>query len=103
MTPSSFKVNNAQQRICQVLMVLAGQEEFGVAQSAIAKAVKSSDSRLFNDLRNLQHAGFVEQLENKCWRLGPRLVQVSNAFHVGITRMKARALEIEQRYSREPR
>lgn len=103
MSSSSFKTNNAQQRICDVLVLLAGNELEGLAQSALAKAVKSSDSRMFNDLRNLAHAGLVEQLENGKWRLGPRIVQIALAHQTGLARIKARVDEIDQRYSRAPR
>ena len=98
----TFKTNNAQQRVCQILILLAGHEAEGLTQTAVAKAVKASDNRVFHDLRNLAHAGLVERLDNGQWRLGPRLVQVAIAHQHGLARIKARVEEIEQRYSRTP-
>lgn len=102
MSASIFKLNNAQQRACEILVLLAGREAEGVPSSAIAKAVKTSDSRIHNDLRNLAHAGLIERLDNGAWRLGPRLVQIALAHQTGLARIKAKVDEIEQRYSRIP-
>lgn len=102
MSNGSFKVNNAQQRVLRILLVIAGNEGEGVAQSAVARAIKASDSRAFNDLRNLAEAGFAEKLANGNWRLAPKLVQIALAHQRGLARLKAMAEEIEQRYSRQP-
>lgn len=102
MSSASFKVNNAQQRVLRILLVLAGNEGEGVAQSAVARAIKATDSRAFNDLRNLAEAGFAEKLSNGNWRLAPKAVQIAIAHMNGLARLKAMASEIEQRYSRDP-
>lgn len=102
MSTATFKVNNAQQRVCQILALLAGHEAEGLTQTSVAKAVKASDNRVFHDLRNLAHAGLVERLESGQWRLGPKLVQIAIAHQHGLARIKARVEEIEQRYSRIP-
>ena len=102
MSQASFKINQAQQRVLRILLVLAGHEGEGVAQSAIARAIKTSDSRAFNDLRNLAEAGFVEKLANGNWRLGPKPVQISLAHQTGLARLKSQVEEIQQRYSRQP-
>lgn len=98
--PASVKINQAQQRVMRILLVLAGHEGEGVAQSAIARAIKTSDSRVFNDLRNIAEGGFAERLENGNWRLAPKLVQIALAHQNGLARLKSQVEEIQQRFSR---
>jgi DNA-binding IclR family transcriptional regulator len=94
--------NEAQQRLCKVVLLLAGHEFDGVAPSDLAKALKTNPSNVTRDLANLKEAGLAEALDTGRWRLGPKLVQVAlqHADHVG--RMTDRMAELKTRYSRIP-
>lgn len=98
-----YNINAPQQRACKVLGTLAGHEEDGLAQGQVAEALGVSSSRMHHDLRNLERAGLVERLDSGRWRLGPKLVQIARAYADGLSRMKSRVDEIEQRYSRLPK
>lgn len=98
----SYRVNDAQQRAMQILLLLAGKEAEGLAQVAICRAGKWGASKVHNDLRNLRHAGFAERLPNGNWRLAPKLVQIAIAHQQGLARITAQLEEIQQRYSRHP-
>lgn len=98
----SYRINDAQQRVAQIMMLLAGKEVEGVSQVAICKAHKWGASKVHNDLRNLRHAGLAERLANGNWRLAPKLVQIAIAHQQGLARITAQLEEIHQRYSRHP-
>lgn len=95
--------NAAQQRILQVLLVLAGHEIDGLAPGQIATAVKTSASNVTRDLANLKEAGLAEQLESTRWRLTPRVPQIAVAMLAALDRARSRVDEVTQRYTREPR
>lgn len=99
----SFRLNEAQQRVLQIVLLLAGHEIEGLAQGQVAKAMGSSGSQTHNDLRNLREAGFAERLQNGNWRLGPKPVQVAIAHQQGLARIQAALDEVAQRFSRHPR
>lgn len=95
--------NNAQQRLLQVIAVLAGNEFSGLLPGEIAKAVGTTPHNITRDLDNLRQAGVAEQIQDTGrWRLGPKLIQVAMAFQRHVAKMRSRFDEIEQRYSREP-
>lgn len=102
-TADSCRVNEAQQRAVQILVLLSGHVVEGLAQGAIGKAGKWAAPMVHNDLRNLRKAGVAERLGNGNWRLGPRLVQIAISHTADIARTEAQLAEIKQRFSREPR
>lgn len=98
----TYRINDAQQRVTQILLLLAGKEAEGLPQGAIAKAGKWAGSKTHNDLRNLRHAGFAERLPNGNWRLAPKLVQIAIAHQTGLARIADQLAELQQRFSRQP-
>lgn len=95
--------NEAQQRICEMLRVLAGNEFTGLAPSQIAKAMNVSASVITRDLFNLQKAGFAEPLgDTGRWRLGPKLVQIGLAFMTHSDEQRRLLEETHARYTRKP-
>lgn len=96
--------NEAQTRGYKVLLLLSGKEFTGIASGEIAKALKTDPANITRDLRILQEAGLAEPLpeDSKRWRLGPKLVQIANAFKAHLSEVQRRASEVEQRYTREP-
>lgn len=95
--------NAAQQRVLDLITLLAGHELQGLAPGEIAKAMKVSPGMVTRDLYNLAVKGVAEQIaETGRWRLGPRLVQVALAFTQAVQRNATRLAEINQRYTRQP-
>ena len=97
--------NEAQTRGYKVLMLLAGNEFNGVAPGELAKSLATNPGNITRDLRVLQEIGLAEPLphDSSRWRLGPRLVQIANAFKQHLTDVQHRADEVAQRYTRNPR
>lgn len=98
----TFRVNAAQQRVAQILTLLAGKEAEGLPQVAICRAGRWAAPKVHNDMRNLRHAGLVERLDSGNWRLAPKLVQIAIAHQQGLARITAKVEEIQQRYTRHP-
>lgn len=96
--------NKPQERGYKVLLLLAGNEFGGLAPSEIAKAIGATPANITSDLRVLQKAGLAEPLphDTRKWRLGPKIVQIANAFKDHLSEVQRRAEEIEQRYTRSP-
>lgn len=93
--------NTSQQRLLQVIRVLAGNEFDGLPLSAIAKAIDHSAPGTLRDLENLRTAGFGEKDERTGhWRLGPKLVQIAIAHFDHIDRTESRFNDLKNRYSR---
>lgn len=96
--------NEAQQRLCRLILLLAGHEFDGMAPSDLAKALKTNPSNITRDLHNLKEAGLAELMaETGRWRLGPKLVQIAIAFSEHVGRMSDRLAELQTRYSRLPK
>lgn len=94
--------NEAQQRICRLILLLAGNEMDGVQPSTLAKALDTNPSNVTRDLWNLQEAGFVDRIgDSDRWRLGPKVVQVAISFMTRLEQAKSRFEELQQRYTRE--
>lgn len=95
--------NEAQQRLCRTLILLAGNEFLGLAPSEIAKSLGTNPSNVTRDLANLRTAGLAEEMaDTGKWRLGPKLVQIALAFSQNAGRMADRVAEIQNRYTRLP-
>lgn len=66
-------VSTSQQRVLKTMKALFGHEEVGITTQELADKLETSSSRVFKDLKNLEEAGFAEQLPNKNWRISPAL------------------------------
>lgn len=102
---SEAKYNNqGQERGYKVLLLLAGHEFSGVSPSELSKALDTLPANITRDLHILQKAGLAEPLpyDTRKWRLGPKIVQIANAFKAHLSEVQRRADEIEQRYTRAP-
>lgn len=95
--------NEAQQRLCRVIVLLAGNEFDGLEPGAIAKALDTNPSNVTRDLANLKEAGLAEPVaDTGRWRLGPKVIQIALAFTRHLDRARSRLEEIGQRYTRQP-
>lgn len=95
---------NIHERVCQLIMKMAGHEVHGIRNSELAEALSVSRPTITRDLAALQKIGVVEEIPGMTgrWRLGPKLIQISRAHAEGMSRVKAAVTEIEQRFSRSP-
>lgn len=97
-----MKTNDAQQRICNLFFALAGKELTGLSNAELARLLKTSESRMVSDTRNMEHAGIVERLHDGKWRLAPRVVQIAQAHKDGLEQVRLKLVEVEQRFGRLP-
>lgn len=65
--------STTQQRGYRTMKALFGHEEVGITTQELANKLNTSTDRVFKDLKNLEEAGFAEQLPNKQWRISPTL------------------------------
>lgn len=95
---------SALSRTSQVLLALAGHNHNGLPNSAIAKAIGSSDPTTLRTLQQLDDAGLVERVpgEDKRWRLTAFLVQIAIAHQREVAREEQRLADFNQRYTRKP-
>lgn len=70
---NSSYTSTTQQRVLRTLKALFGFEITGITTQDLAKRLEMSSSKTFKDLKNLEEAGFAEQLQNKKWRVSPNL------------------------------
>lgn len=94
-------ISDSQQRILQLVQVLAGHEVEGLAPGQIATLAECTPSQVTRDLANLKHCGWAEQIANTGrWRLGPQIVQISLRHAQALARAQARLDEVQNRFSR---
>lgn len=95
--------SKSQQRILEIIFVLAGHEVDGLAPGEISKAIKATSCSVTRDLRNLRIAGLTEKLvETERWRLTPKLSQIGLAMLDGVDKSQRKVDEVKQRFTRKP-
>jgi len=98
---STDYTNAGQQRLLNVIRILAGNEFDGLALTAIAKAANEAPPVVKRDLENLKTAGFGEQDERTGhWRLGPKFIQIALTHYDCVQRTETRMHDLKNRYSR---
>lgn len=98
---TSRYLSDSQQRLLQLILLLAGNEIEGLAPSDIAKQLATSASNVTRDLANLRHVGWAECLPTTGrWRLGPQIVQIAMRHLTALDRAERRLSEIKNRFSR---
>ena len=103
MTRATDYTNAAQQRLLQLLDLLAGHELQGLAPAEIAKALNVSASAVTRDLDNLRTAGWAERDEaTGHWKLTPRLPQQAIKVFNAIDAAQRRVDEARNRFTRHP-
>lgn len=101
MSRATDYTNAAQQRLLQLIDLLAGHELQGVAPAEIAKALRVSASVVTRDLDNLRTAGWAEQTpQGGRWRLAPHVVQISLRHAAAIQAGQQQLNDVVQRFSR---
>lgn len=101
MTRTTDYTNAAQQRLLQLIDLLAGHELQGLAPAEIAKALKVAASVVTRDLDNLRTAGWAEQTpQGGRWRLAPHVVQISLRHAAAIQAGQQQLQDVVRRFSR---
>ena len=93
-------INDAQQRLLQLVDLLAGHEVHGLAPGEIAKAMGCAASQVTRDMANLQHAGWAERTPSERWRLSPHAIQLSLRFAAGLAESERALKDITNRFGR---
>lgn len=99
------KDRQSARRALRAIWILQGHVLDGLRLTAIAEALKTSMPNAYRDMMTLADEGIAERIPGKedCWRLTPKIVQVSRATGEEFARQRGKIDEFEQRYSREPR
>ncbi len=90
--------NAAQQRLLQLVNLLAGHELQGLATSQIARAQACNASVVTRDLDNLKSAGWAEQTPKDLWRLTPHVIQLSLRFSAALAAAPQEIADVARRY-----
>ena len=91
--------NESQQRLLQLVNLLAGHELEGLAPSQIARAQNCQASVVTRDLDNLRTAGWAEQTPKDTWRLSPHVVQMSLRHAAALRQSRQEFDDVSARYS----
>ena len=91
--------NDAQQRLLQLIDLLAGNELSGLEPGAIAKGLGCTASTVTRDLANLHQAGWAEQTpKGKGWRLAPHAIEISLRYAAALRAGHQNLNDLERRY-----
>lgn len=103
MTRATDYTNSAQQRLLQLIDLLAGHELQGLAPAEIAKALAAGASTVTRDLDNLRTAGWAEQTpQGGRWRLAPHVIQISLRYATALQAGAQQWRDTQQRFGRLP-
>lgn len=88
----------------RLLFGLAGHSYRGLRLKQIAEGIGESEPTTLRNLQNMESDGLVEKtpLDDKRWRLAPRVVQIAIAHSHEVVREERALQEFQQRYSRTP-
>lgn len=90
-----------QQRILQLVMLLAGHELIGLPPSQIARSLGCTASQVTRDLANLAIAGLAEKVpDTGYWRLSPQIVQVALRHMRTLQNAEQQLRDVQARFSR---
>ena len=101
MSRATDYTNAAQQRLLQLIDLLAGHELLGLTPGEIAKALTVGASTITRDLDNLRTAGWAELTpKGDRWRLTPHVIQISLRYSAALQAGAQSWRDLEQRYGR---
>ena len=99
MTRATDYTNAAQQRLLQLIDLLAGHEFQGLAPAEIARALNCTASVVTRDTANLQAAGWAEKTpKGDRWRLSPHVIQLSLRYASALQAGAQQWRDLDQRY-----
>lgn len=96
------KQQQGARRAVRLQFILQGHTMDGLRLTQIAEALQTSMATALRDLQMLADEGIAERIPGRedCWRLTPKLIQLSRAHDVEMQRYRARLEEIDNRYTR---
>lgn len=101
MSRATDYTNAAQQRLLQLIDLLAGHELAGLLPNEIAKALAVGASTVTRDLDNLRSAGWAELTpKGDRWRLAPHVIQLSLRYAAALDAGAQQWRDIQRRYGR---
>lgn len=101
MSRATDYTNAAQQRLLQLIDLLAGHELAGLLPGEIAKALAVGASTVTRDLDNLRSAGWAELTpKGDRWRLAPHVIQLSLRYAAALDAGAQQWRDIQRRYGR---
>lgn len=95
---SADYTNAGQQRLLQLIDLLAGHELQGLANVDVASALRCTAPTALRDLNNLRTAGWAEQTPQGRWRLAPHVIEISERYAAGVRANVQGLLDTTQRY-----
>lgn len=95
---SADYTNASQQRLLQLIDLLAGHELQGLANVDVARAMDCTAPVALRDLNNLRTAGWAEQTPQGRWRLAPHVIVISERYAAGVRASVQGLLDTTQRY-----
>ena len=102
-TRTTSYTNAAQQRILQLIDLLAGHELQGLTPTEIGRALGSAAPLVTRDLDNLRTAGWAElHPGGKTWRLAPHAIQTSLRYAAGLQAGSQNLRDTQRRYGTPP-
>ena len=103
MTRATDYTNAAQQRLLQLIDLMAGHELQGLTPGEIVKALAVNGSTVTRDLDNLRTAGWAElHPGGKTWRLAPHAIQISLRYAAGLQMGAQNQRDTQRRYGTPP-
>ena len=100
MTRTTDYTNSSQQRLLQLIDLLAGHELQGLANVEVARALGCTAPMVLRDLNNLRTAGWAEQTPQGRWRLAPHVVQISLRHATALQAGQQQLNDVVQRFGR---
>lgn len=103
--PAGKQDRQSARRALRAIFILQGHIFSGLRLTQIAGALKTSLPNAYRDMEVLAEEGIAERIPDQldCWRLTPRVVQVSRATGEEFVRLINKVEEFQQRYSRDPK
>lgn len=99
MSRATDYTNATQQRLLQLVDLLAGHELQGLLPGEIAKALAVGASTVTRDLDNLRTAGWAELTpKGDRWRLSPHVIQHSLRYATALDAGRQQWRDVQQRY-----
>ena len=101
MSRTTDYTNAAQQRLLQLIDLMAGHELAGLLPGEIAKALAVGASTVTRDLDNLRSAGWAELTpKGDRWRLTPHVIQISARYATALGAGAVQWHDTQQNYGR---
>ena len=90
--------NDAQQRMLRLIDRLIGHEVWGINAVDLAVKIDASQSTVFRDLKNLEEAGWAEQMPDGRWRLSVNAAKLLRRINDGIAAALTKVNEARRSY-----